>query len=173
MKAKYIAELINAYNVYRDGKRIGVEGEVELPELEMLAETTATAGMLGEIDVPALGHFGSMKTKLKFTILSDDYFTLMNTKKELKLVLRADGEFVDKKTTLLEHFGIKIVVCGWVTNANLGSLEQGKKSEAEIEVETTYLKVVIDGDEKLVIDKLNFKYEVDGKDQLAKVRKNI
>ena len=173
MKAGLIAELINAYNVYKDGKRIGVDADVELPELEALTETSSAAGVLGEIDIPATGHFGSLKTKIKFAILSDDYFSMLDTTKPLELTLRASGEYTDKETGNLEDISVKIIVRGWVTNSNLGSLEQGKKGEPELEIETTYLKVDIDGATRLELDKLNFKYVVNGKDLLAKIRKNI
>ena len=47
MKAGLIQELINAYNVYLKGKRIGADADVELPEMEALTETVTAAGTLG------------------------------------------------------------------------------------------------------------------------------
>ena len=173
MKAGLIPELINAYNVYLKGKRIGADADVELPEMEALTETVSAAGTLGEIESPATGHFGSMVTKIKFAILSDDYFSLLDTTKALELTLRASGQYTNKETGDVENLNIKVIVQGRVKNANLGSLEQGKKGEAELEIETTYLKVDIDGATRLELDKYNFKYVVNGKDLLAKIRKNI
>lgn len=173
MKANMIPELINVYNVYLSGKRIAADADVELPELEALTETSGAAGVLGEIDIPAIGHFGPLSTKIKFAILHDDYFSLLDTTKALELTLRADGQYTDKETGVINDIPIKIIIRGWVKNSNLGTLEKGKKGEAELEIETTYLKVDIDGATRLELDKLNFKYTVNGKDLLAKIRKNI
>ena len=173
MKANLIAELINNFNVYKNGKRIGVDGEVELPELEALTETVSGAGVLGEIEVPATGHFGSIVTKIKFAILHDDYFSLLDTTKAQELTLRADGQYADPDTGDVENLLVKIIVRGRAKTATLGTIEKGKKSEAELELETFYLKVEIDGTVELELDKLNTKYVVKGKDILAKIRKNI
>ena len=172
MKAGMIPELINVYNVYLKGKRIATDAEVELPELEAMTETSSASGVLGEIEVPATGHFGSMVTKIKFAILHDDYFKLLNTNKALELTLRADGQYSEQKTGDIEQALIKIVVRGRVKTATLGTLEKGKKGEAELEIETHYLKVEIGGESRLELDKYNFKYVVNGKDLLKQIRKN-
>ena len=173
MKANLIPEIINAYNVYLKGKRIGADADVELPELESLTETISPSGVLGEFDAPAMGHFGSITTKVKFAILSDDYFAMLDTTKALELTIRANGQYTNKETYDVENYNIKIIVRGHVKNSNLGSLEKGKKGEPELEIETLYLKVDIDGTTELELDKLNFKYVLHGKDMLADIRKNI
>lgn len=168
-----IPELINAYNVYLSGKLLGVSGEVELPELEALTETIEAAGVLGEIEAPATGHFGSSKIKIPFAILHEDVFKLMDTTKAIELTLRGSMQFQDRKTGNTEDIPVKIVVRGKATTSTLGTLAKGKKGEPEIEIETFYLKVVVNNETVLELDKLNFKYVVNGKDLMAKIRKNI
>ena len=63
---------------------------------------------------------------------------------------------------------VKIVVRGKATNSSLGKLSKGKKGEPEIEMEILYLKVMINN--KTTLDKLNFKFVLNGKDMLAKIR---
>ena len=168
-----IPELYNAYRVYNKGTFVGTSGDVELPELEGINETNEGAGVLGEIESPATGHFGSMVTKIKFAVLHEDLFSLMDGKNGVELTLRADAQGTDKETYSTENYPVKIVVRGRVKNANLGSLKKGKKGEPEIEIETMYLKIDIDNVTKFELDKLNFKYVVNGVDQLAQVRRNM
>lgn len=168
-----VPEVINAYNVYLSGKVLGVSGEVELPELEAMTETIEAAGVLGEIETPATGHYGSTKIKIPFAILHEDVVSLMDTTKALELTLRGSEQFMDRKTGNTEDIPVKIVVRGKSTTNTLGTFAKGKKGEPEIEIECFYIKIVINGDDKFELDKLNFKCIVNGKDLMAKIRKNI
>lgn len=168
-----IPEIINAYNVYLSGRLLGVSGETELPELEALTETIEAAGMLGEIEVPATGHFGSTKTTIPFAILHEDVFRLMDTTKALELTLRGSEQFMDRSTGETKDVPVKIVLRGKATTNTLGKLVKGKKGEPKIEIEVFYLKVDVNDSNVVELDKLNFKYIVNGKDLLAKIRRNI
>ena len=166
-------EVINAYNVYLSGRLLGVSGETELPELAALTETVEAAGVLGEIEVPATGHFSSGKVKIPFAILHEDVFRLADTTKALELTLRGSEQFMDRTTGDTADIPVKIVVRGKATTNTLGKFVKGKKGEPEIEIEMYYLKVDVNEETALELDKLNFKYVVNGKDLLAKIRKNI
>lgn len=168
-----VPELINAYNVYLKGKLLGVSGEVELPELEAMTETIEAAGVLGEIEAPATGHFSSTTTTIPFAILHEDVFKLMDTTKALELTLRGSEQFMDRKTGNTEDIPVKIVLRGKAKTNTLGNFVKGGKGEPEIEIETLYIKVVINGSTVLELDKLNFKYVVNGKDLMKKIRKNV
>ena len=58
-------------------------------------------------------------------------------------------------------------------NLNLGTMGVGQPSETANTLEIMYIKIVIDGEEVLEYDKLNFIYVVDGQDILKKVRDQI
>ena len=168
-----IPELLNSYNVYLSGRLLDVSGEVELPEMEAMAETVEAAGVLGEFDTPATGHYGSMKMKIPFAVLHEDVFGLIDTTKALELTLRGSEQFMNRKTGDTDDIPVKIVIRGKATTDTLGTFAKGKKGEPEIEVEVFYIKIVVNNDEKLLLDKLNFKFEVNGADKLKKIRKNI
>ena len=173
MKASFLPEIINDYRVYKKGKFIGTSGEVELPELSAINETNEGAGVLGEIETPATGQFESMVTKIKFAILHENIFDLMDTTKAQELTLRADGQYTDKTTGDTEDVLVKIIVRGKAKTTNLGTLAKGKKGEPELELETFYLKIEIDNTTLLELDKYNYIYKVNGKDLMAKIRKNL
>ena len=90
-----VPELLNAYNVYLGDENdlLGVSGEVELPEMEALTETIEVAGVLGELEAPATGQFGSSTIKIPFAILHEDVFKLVDTTKILKITLRGSVAF--------------------------------------------------------------------------------
>lgn len=55
----------------------------------------------------------------------------------------------------------------------LGSAEVNAKTEQTTVVETTYLRVFINDEETLEIDKLNMIFKVGGTDQMGNVRKAL
>ena len=169
-----VPELINNYNVYLTSKLVGVSGELELPELEQMTETIEqAAGVGGEIEVPATGHFNSSKMTIPFAILHEDLLKFAHTGKVLDITLRAAEQFTDRTTGATANKGVVISIRGKCTKIAPGTMKRGGKGEAELEVEWTYIKIAIDGTDRLMIDKLNFKYEVNGVDILAGIRNLI
>lgn len=170
-----IPEVLNHYNVYNDKakKLIGISGEIELPELEALNDTIEGAGVLGEIEDPVTGQFSSMKIKIPFAVLYEDLFSLMDTTNPPQLTLRASMQCMDPATGATGYYPVKIVVRGKASTTTLGKIVKGKKGEAEIELEILYIKVMINNTTTMELDKLNFKFILNGKDMLAKIRSQI
>lgn len=170
-----IPEVLNHYNVYDDraNKLIGVSGEIELPELEALNDTVEGAGVLGEIEDPVTGQFGSETIKIPFSVLYGDMFNLMDTTNPPQLTLRQSVQGMDPTTGATSYYPVKIVVRGKAKTTNLGKVVKGKKGEPEIELEILYIKVMINNQTTLELDKLNFKFVLNGKDMLAGIRSQI
>lgn len=116
------------------------------------------------------GQFSSAKIKIPFSNLYTDLFSLMDTTKPPQLTLRGSMQVMDSSTGGTDYVPVKIVVRGKATNSSLGKLSKGKKGEPEIEMEILYLKVMINNKTTLELDKLNFKFVLNGKDMLAKIR---
>ena len=169
-----LPEVINHYNVYNDANRVvGISGEVELPELEAITDTIEGAGILGEIEDPVTGQFSSIKVKIPFAVLYEDLFSLMNTTKTPQLTLRGSMQCMDPTTGATDYYPVKIVSRGKASTTSLGKLAKGKKGEPEIELEVFYLKILINNKTMLELDKLNFKYVLNGVDMLAKIRSQV
>lgn len=168
-----IPEVINNYNIYDDKARkmIGISGEVELPELEAITDTVEAAGILGEVEDPVTGQFASAKIKIPFSNLYEDIFNLMDTTNPPQLTLRGSMQVMNSATGGTDYVPVKIVVRGKATTSSLGKFVKGKKGEPEIELEILYLKVMINNKTTLELDKLNSVFAVNGKDMLAKVRR--
>ena len=50
---------------------------------------------------------------------------------------------------------------------------KAKKGEPEIEMEILYIKIAIENETVLELDKLNFRFVLNGKDLLAEIRSQI
>ena len=167
-----IPEVLNHFNVYNDSakKLIGISGELELPEMEAITDTLEGSGGLGEIEDPVTGQFSSMKMKIPFAVLYEDMFSIMNTTKPPQLTLRASMQCMDPSTGETGYYPVKIVVRGKASTSNMGKVVKGKKMEPEVELEILYIKIQINNKTVLELDKLNFKYVLNGVDMLAKIR---
>ena len=167
-----IPEVLNHFNVYNDSakKLIGISGELELPEMEAITDTLEGSGVLGEIEDPVTGQFSSMKMKIPFATLYEDMFSIMNTTKPPQLTLRASMQCMDPSTGETGYYPVKIVVRGKASTSNMGKVVKVKKMEPEVELEIIYIKIQINNKTVLELDKLNFKYVLNGVDMLAKIR---
>lgn len=166
----YIPEKINLFNAYSAGnKLLGLTGEVKLPEFEPMSETISGPGLLGEIDAPTPGFFGSTEQEVPFRTLYDDVFSLMSPLDAVDLTFRGSIQMVNGSGGY-DFVGCRVVERGRLKKFTPGTLKQGSPMEASISIELTYILIEVDGKSKLELDKVNGIYKVDGKDILAKAR---
>lgn len=168
-----IPSLLNHYKVYDEGENLaGVSGEFELPELSAITDTLEGTGVLGEIEDPATGQFGSATFKVPFAVLYKDIYTIADQNHPKLITLRGSEQVMDSATGETKHVPVKIVCRGKAKTITNGSAQKGKKMESEIEQELLYYKVEVDGEELVELDKLNFVYKVRGVDLMAQIRAN-
>lgn len=166
-------EKISNFNVYDDTEKlIGVSGEITLPNLEPMTETASGAGLLGEIDSPNDGHFGSLSIEIPFRALYEKSFSMLRYSGR-NLYLRANQQSYDSVNGSLVNSGIKITLRTAPKGLNLGKLAVGASTETTNVLEVLYIKIELNGTVALELDKLNFVYVVDGVDMLADIKKNI
>lgn len=147
---------------------IGV-ADMELPKLEAMTETLKGAGVSGEVDMPVLGHYASMETKLNFRTVDKNSLKISATKSQ-KLEIRGAQEVYNKATGEVVVVPVKLVVKGMPKSTELGKFEMGSGTDSSLTLETMYLKLSIDGKIKAEIDKLNYIANIDGTDYLSDVR---
>ena len=163
--------LIN-YRAYLSGNNLAGVATVDLPDIEAMTDTVSGAGIAGEIDSPILGHFGSMATTITFRTITEDGVAL-NAQKSHEIEFRGSMQVYDAGDGQYQTVPVRVVMRGVPKRSGLGSLEVGSTTDTEVELELTYLKIVISDVEKLEIDKYNFKFVVDGTDHLASVRSDL
>lgn len=166
-------EVINGFNVYNDANRIvGTTGDVNLAELKAMTAVVSGAGILGEYNTAVIGQFQSMSQEIPFRMIDRDYFLMLNTGEQSKLVIRSSVQQRNRETGgTLSTQAMRIVFRGHPTAAKMGSLKIGNLMNASITMEPTYVLVEIGGVTMLELDKLNSIYKINGKDLLAEIRK--
>ncbi|MGG3448630.1 phage major tail tube protein [Domibacillus aminovorans] len=161
-----IPEKVVNYNAYDDTEKlIGLTGEIALPNLEAMTETVSGAGILGEYESANPGHFGSMAIELQFKTLIQKSFSLMKNSGR-PIVLRAAQQSYDSTAGKIQHRGLKITLKGQPKGLNLGKLAVGAATESTNTMEVLYIKIEENGKVLLELDKLNYKFILDGEDML-------
>lgn len=166
-------EVINNYNVYNDANRIvGTTGEIKLPTLEAITAEITGAGILGSYNTSVIGQFQSTSFDIPFRMIDKDYFMMLQTGEQSKIVLRSSVQQRNKQTGgTLSTEAMRVVFRGHPTSVDLGTVKIGQLMNASIKLEDTYLLIEMGGVTMLELDKLNSIYKVNGKDLLAEIKK--
>ena len=136
-----IPEVLNHFNVYNDSAKKLIGISGELELPEMEAITDTLEGS---------GVLGEIEDPVTGQFSS------------MKMKIPFAGE--------TGYYPVKIVVRGKASTSNMGKVVKGKKMEPEVELEILYIKIQINNKTVLELDKLNFKYVLNGVDMLAKIR---
>lgn len=164
-------KLIN-FAVYGDGTEMLGAADITLPSLDPMTDGVSGAGIAGEVDSPVIGHFKSMTLGLKFRTITGDVASLAAPKAH-HLDLRGSIQMFDSGTGTYIPTPVKVVVRAIPKKTSLGKLAVGKGQDAENEFEVVYLKLTLNGEEKLEVDKYNYICMIDGVDYLSVVRANL
>jgi len=167
-----VPEMLRNYRVYEDGYDFIGTSDVELPTLEALTETIKGAGIAGEIAAPVIGHLGSAETKLNWRTVTNRNISLAAPKAHT-LDIRGDEQVYDSTAGEFKTCAVKLLVVGIPKNTGLGKLEPATTTGTSNTLETSYMKLTIDGKDKLEFDKYNYIFKVDGKDYLSESREAL
>lgn len=164
-------KLINAH-VYEGVARVLGIATVTLPNLEPLTDSLKGLGIAGEMDVPILGHFGSMTCQIDFNVVQGDISTL-SAPRAHKLVVRAAIQVQDAGFGTYASKPLAVYMTAVPKGTNLGKVEPGAGMDTQLTFELTALKVFVNHRESLEVDKINMIYRVNGVDYLAGVRMDM
>lgn len=165
------ATLINA-KVYDSGKNLLGIGDTEIGDLEFMTESVAGLGIGGELDLPILGHFKSLTLKIKWNSVSAEAMTLLAPKAH-QLSIYASIQNWEYDEGNFKPVPCRVSCRATPKKSGVGKFEMGKKMEPESEFELTYLKMSINGEDVLEIDKINFICMIKGTDYLQTVRSQL
>lgn len=167
-----ISEVLNNFNVYRDGKKlIGCTSEFTLPDIETTTETINAIGLLGEVEVPAIGQFSNMEMDIPFLNLADDIYTFFTVGYGFNLTLRGAMQVINPANGARSFVPIRIVLKGTVKKITGGTFKPGAPCNSAVSVTVNYILIEYDNQKKLEIDKYNGVFKVNGKDMLSDVAK--
>lgn len=164
-------KLIN-FRVYEDGVDLLGIADVELPSIDVMTETIKGAGIAGEIESPVLGHFGNMTCKVNWRTVVKPTIHLAAPKAH-NLDFRGATQIYNAGTGEYNVHPIKVTVRGIPKKTELGKFEVGATGDASNEFEVIYLKVTVNGEEIMEIDKFNYICKINGVDYLKQVRQAL
>ena len=167
-----IQEKLTNFRVYLDGKDLLGTADVGLPDIEAMADTVKGAGIAGEVSSPAIGHYGSMGLTLNWRTVTGNTITLAKPQAH-HIELRGSVQVYDAGAGKYSVVGQKIVVKAIPKKLGLGKLDVAVAQGSSSEFEVIYIKIFLDGKEKLEIDKYNFICVIDGEDFLAETREAL
>jgi P2 family phage contractile tail tube protein len=168
-----IPEKVHSFNVYDGVNRlVGVSGDVEIPKFTAMSDTISGAGIIGEYDAPTEGAFSSMQMNIPFRqLINGSIFDLIKSQNDL--VLRAAIQVNDITNKKRDHVPMVVTVRGATKEFDPGKVASSTATDSGITKEVHYIKIVIDGETCLELDKFNSIYIIGGVDMLAKVRSQI
>ena len=167
--ANKIQERLTNFRVYLDGTDLLGVADVTLPDIEALSDTVKGAGIAGEVDSPILGHYGSISMSLNWRTLTENTMKLAKPKAH-HLELRGSVQVYDASAGAYSVVGQKIVVKAVPKKIGLGKMDVAAAQDSSSEFECNYIKIILNGVDKLEIDKYNFICVIDGEDFLAETR---
>jgi len=167
-----IPTVLNNFNTYGSGRKyVGVAAETTLPSFEHITETLDGAGIAGEIEDPVEGSFGSLESETTFLNIGLEMFNFLT--QTGTVTYRGSMQVLNTATQTNDFVGLVITTKGKVKSFELGALKKGGKGEPKIVRELTYIKIMIDNQNVLELDKFNMIYKLNGVDKLQKVRSQI
>ena len=161
-------KLIN-FRVYNNGADLVGSADVTLPKLNAMTQTVKGAGIAGEIDSPVLGHYSSTEVEINFRNIDKDSITLASPKGH-HLDIRGAQQVYDSSTGEYVGKKDKLVVRGVPKTDDLGKLDVGATTDTKLTLECDYVKLSIDGETQIELDKYNYIANIGGVDYLADVR---
>lgn len=159
-KPIYIAKA-KVYDADDNMEYIGT-ASVTLPSLEANTVTLEGFGVLGSIDMPAQGSFGSFKLTLGFRGLTRKNINVLNGIKNFDI--RAAQQVLDTNLKRYVPQQIRMAVTGPVTTFDLGELEISNTMSVNAEIEAYSFKLWLDKQLNFELDKLNDIHKINGND---------
>jgi P2 family phage contractile tail tube protein len=165
--------MIQNYNVFINGgtETVGL-AETQLPSFEALTQTITGAGIMGELESPAIGQFSAMTLTLNFREIYGDVLNLA-VGQPYRFDLRAAVSYEDRATRETHSASDRWSITAVVKKVDPGKYGVASTADASIDASIRTADHYVDGVKVLEFDLTNNKYIVNGKDIYAEVRNAI
>ena len=157
------------FKVYLNGTDLLGVAEGTIPALEAMTSEVKGAGVAGVVESPVLGHFNSTNMTLTWRTPTDDFMKLFNHITN-DLELFSALQQYDAGLGTYKVVPLQVSIRAITKTSTPGNLTVGDNMDTQTEFEVVRMKIYLDGKERVVMDKYNYIYKVDGVDRLAEVR---
>lgn len=167
-----IPEKGNNFRVYLEGSTLLGIAEGDFPNGELMTSDVKGAGIAGVINSPTLGHMNSLTCVFTWRNITEDFIKLIQSDAH-SLDIYAEQQDFDAGRGVYKTRSIHVFMKAITKQYNLGKLVVGDSTETQSTHEIYYMKLYIDGKEKIELDKYNFVYKINGYDYLQNTRRNL
>ena len=150
---------------------VGV-ADITLPKISYMTDTVSGAGLAGEIETPTMGQLSSMEFGINWRTINKSLIRLAAPDFH-SLEFRGAQQVLDKEHEELTIESVRVVVRGLPKETDLGKGQTAAKTDSATTLECTYLKVEVDGDTVVEIDKLNGICLISGTDYWCAIREAL
>lgn len=158
------------YDADNNHEFLGISS-VTLPSMESNTATIEGMGVMGSIDNPVRGNFGSMKLSAGFRGLTQDNLNLLNNVRTLDF--RASQNMYDTGLKKNKSVQVRVMVTGPVSTYDFGDAEIPGAMSVKVDVEIYNLKIWLDRKLYVDLDKWNSKYNIGGSSIIQDIIDNI
>lgn len=142
------------------------------PDIEMLTDEISGAGIMGEIDLPALGAIAAMEGELTLNKTNEKAIALFSPEVHT-LEIRWATNVLNSSTGKSSIQANKEIIKMLPKTLGLGDIETNETNEGTLTFECLTYEYIIDGKSKIKIDKLNNVFKINGKDYSEALRKAL
>jgi len=160
------------YMCYLDGDAYLGMVNVDLPSLDSLTEKVKGSGIAGEIEAPILGHYDALNLGITWRTIAQQAINFIAPVYNA-LDFRGSQQIYDSSGAVVSTQSVKVIVRAMPKKSSLGKLVNCAQTDTKNEFECNYIKIYIDGNEVLELDKYNFIFSVNGVDYLQSVRDDL
>lgn len=173
MAVNKVPHFLNDMRVYLNGadEFVGAKS-IELPNFETMTATAAGIGISGEIDHPVRGHFQSMETTIEWNTTAKTGLSLIGGDPVVLEAYGSNQNFDEGKNDYVDE-QVRVAMRGTCKSYTTGTWQAGNTSDASTVIEVHYIKVDVDGQTVVEIDKYGYKCVINGRDLMAAIRRNI
>ena len=157
------------FKVYLNGVDLLGVAEGTIPALEAMTSEVKGAGVAGVVESPVLGHFNSTNFSLTWRTVTDDFMKLFDHITNDIELFSALQQY-DAGLGVYKVVPLQVSIRAITKTSTPGNLTVGDNMDTQTEFEVVRMKIYLDGKERVVMDKYNYIYKVDGVDRLAEVR---
>lgn len=160
------------YEVYIDGTRLLGTASIDLPDIQFQTIETKGNGIAGTIDLSTPGNTDSFEITLNWRSIHTD-LSMLSRPIGQDLILYGALHQYNQSTGAIRASQVKISFRGIAKQLTLGTFEPSANTDSKSVFEIVRLKVEVDGEEAVLIDKLNYTFKLNGTDFYADVRRAL
>lgn len=166
-----LQKITNA-NIYEgNNSLIGKVSELTLPQLEQEMTEQNLLGLYGQLELPS--GLQSMEASMTFNSMYDEILDSFANPTRTRLLHVRTSRETWTANGLEEEVPVVIFLQASCKNYPLGGFSPRENVELELNLNVTFLKVLINGVERLEVDVMNNIYKVNGEDILSRFRSNL